>query len=506
MTVQVADGNGGFDTQAIAVTVTNTNEAPVITSNGGGASAVINVAENTTAVTTVTAVDADAPAQALTYAIVGGADAGAFTIDAASGNLALRAAPDFEAAADADADNVYQVAIGVSDGQGGVSTQMLNVAVLGVNEAPGAITPVVASVAEGATAGTLVAVVSAFDPDAGEVLRFSLVSDGGGRFVVDATSGVLTVAPGAALDFEAQTSHTLVLRVTDAQGLTSEQAIVVSLQDVAEGGGGTPTPSPTPAPLPTPTPEPAPPVNTQQPPATDSPSSPAPTTASASAVAAVLVDQPNPARGAGSGELAQGVVDDDRSGTRADGYSVLMPTLRLPRDAAPTFASVTFMNDGVDLGDVWSLSPDADADITAHRVLVSSLRVGADEGDDARAGDGGSRRSADDVLRSLLQDPVRVASATLTAGFVWWLTRGGGLLTSMLMGVPAWRHVDLLPVLGPARDGRDDDDAGDGDVDAADLPFRLDVADDARLGDDPEQAVASLFNASRMFGESKIVP
>ena len=42
-----------------------------------------------------------------------------------------------------------------------------------------------------------------------------------------------------------------------------------------------------------------------------------------------------------------------------------------------------------------------------------------------------------------------------TAGFVWWLTRSGGLLTSMLMGAPAWRHLDLLPVV--ARRGNDDD-------------------------------------------------
>ena len=35
------------------------DNAPVITSDGGGASAAINVAENTTAVTTVTATDAD---------------------------------------------------------------------------------------------------------------------------------------------------------------------------------------------------------------------------------------------------------------------------------------------------------------------------------------------------------------------------------------------------------------------------------------------------------------
>jgi hypothetical protein len=53
-----------------------------------------------------------------------------------------------------------------------------------------------------------------------------------------------------------------------------------------------------------------------------------------------------------------------------------------------------------------------------------------------------------------------MASVGFTAGFVWWLTRSGGLLTSMLMGVPAWRHLDLLPVV--ARRSDDDDDNDDG--------------------------------------------
>ena len=58
--VQVSDGHGGIDTQAIAVTVTDVNDAPVITSNGGGDTAAVSIAENTTAVTTVTATDPDA--------------------------------------------------------------------------------------------------------------------------------------------------------------------------------------------------------------------------------------------------------------------------------------------------------------------------------------------------------------------------------------------------------------------------------------------------------------
>ena len=86
--VQVSDGTN-TDSQAIAVTVGNLNDnAPVISSNGGGANASISMAENATAVTTVTATDAD-PGATLTYSIAGGADAAKFSIDAATGALSF---------------------------------------------------------------------------------------------------------------------------------------------------------------------------------------------------------------------------------------------------------------------------------------------------------------------------------------------------------------------------------------------------------------------------------
>src|SRR4029077_3580354 len=81
-----------------------TNSAPAITSNGGGTTASVSVAENSTAVTTVTSTDPDA-GQTLTYAIVpvasgGAADAAKFTINATTGALAFVTAPNFEAPTD----------------------------------------------------------------------------------------------------------------------------------------------------------------------------------------------------------------------------------------------------------------------------------------------------------------------------------------------------------------------------------------------------------------------
>jgi hypothetical protein len=46
----------------------------------------------------------------------------------------------------------------------------------------------------------------------------------------------------------------------------------------------------------------------------------------------------------------------------------------------------------------------------------------------------------------------------LTAGTVWWALRAGGLLTSLVVSMPAWRHADLLAVL---PDDEDDEDSWD---------------------------------------------
>ncbi len=105
-----------------------TNVSPGISSNGGGATANISVVENTTAVTTVTATDADL--DTLTYSLDPASDDdGFFTIDSGTGILTFIAAPDFETPADLDGDNVYEVTVKVADGYGGVDTQDISVTV-----------------------------------------------------------------------------------------------------------------------------------------------------------------------------------------------------------------------------------------------------------------------------------------------------------------------------------------------------------------------------------------
>ena len=109
------------------------NAAPVITSNGGAATAALTIPENSIAVTTVTATDANA--DPLTYSIAGGADAARFSINATTGALRFVSAPNFEAPADAGANNVYEVIVQVSDGSAS-DQQALSISVSDVNENP----------------------------------------------------------------------------------------------------------------------------------------------------------------------------------------------------------------------------------------------------------------------------------------------------------------------------------------------------------------------------------
>jgi uncharacterized repeat protein (TIGR02543 family) len=171
---------------------------PIITSDGGGNSASIIVAENQTAVTTVTATDPDSTS--FTYSISGGLDANLFAIDSSSGVLTFKNAPDFESPDDYYADNIYRVAVQVSDG-GLNDSQEISITVTDINEAPvitsngGEVTANL-EVKEGLTAVT---VIKATDPE-DDTLAFSISGLDADLFIIDSSSGILSFI--AAPDFE----------------------------------------------------------------------------------------------------------------------------------------------------------------------------------------------------------------------------------------------------------------------------------------------------------------
>ena len=125
---QVSDLSSDNNRAKVNITVDAVNDAPTITSNGGGVTAAINVTENTTVVTTVTATDADLDTP--TFSIDPASDDAAFfSIDPNSGALIFNTVPDFETAADLNGDNIYEVTVKADDGNGGVDTQAISVTV-----------------------------------------------------------------------------------------------------------------------------------------------------------------------------------------------------------------------------------------------------------------------------------------------------------------------------------------------------------------------------------------
>lgn len=101
---------------------------PVITSDGGGSFAAINVISGNASVTQVQASDSDSTA--LSYSLVSDTDTALFSIDPTSGNLSFNTAPDYTNPQDADLDNRYELTVQARDESGNLDEQRLLVTVL----------------------------------------------------------------------------------------------------------------------------------------------------------------------------------------------------------------------------------------------------------------------------------------------------------------------------------------------------------------------------------------
>ena len=58
------------------------------------------------------------------------------------------------------------------------------------------------------------------------------MDDAGGRFAINASTGAITVANGALLDYETATSHVINVRALDQQGHAFDQPFTIAVTDV----------------------------------------------------------------------------------------------------------------------------------------------------------------------------------------------------------------------------------------------------------------------------------
>ncbi|CAO1661545.1 hypothetical protein [Salinicola sp. NYA28a] len=111
----------------LSTTIDSVNDAPVFSTPSA-----LSVSENSTVVTTLSAIDVDGGDPI--YTITGGADQSLFTLDSNSGALSFNSAPNFEAPTDQGADNVYDIEVTASDRQDGTTPLALAISVTNVNE------------------------------------------------------------------------------------------------------------------------------------------------------------------------------------------------------------------------------------------------------------------------------------------------------------------------------------------------------------------------------------
>ncbi|MCL1143620.1 Ig-like domain-containing protein [Shewanella gaetbuli] len=227
--VSVTDGTYS-DSQAINITVTDVNDNPVITSNGGLATAAVSVAENTTAVTTATSTDEDL--DTITYTL-SGTDAAAFTIDPATGVLTFAIAPDFETPTDIGGNNIYDVIVTATDNGTPILTdsQAIAVTVIDVNDAPVITSAATTTVNENQTAAID---VNATDAD-GDTLTYSLSGTDSALFNIDVNTGIVTFK--AAPNFESpgdnggNNVYDIIVTANDGS-LDDVQSIAITVADV----------------------------------------------------------------------------------------------------------------------------------------------------------------------------------------------------------------------------------------------------------------------------------
>ncbi|MGQ3360675.1 MAG: beta strand repeat-containing protein [Phreatobacter sp.] len=230
--VTATSQDGSAATQSFAIAVTDVDEfdvAPVSDSNAAANAVTENAAIGTTVGITAFASDGDATNSGVTYALTDNAG-GRFAIDATTGVVTVAGAIDREAGA------TQAITVRATSADGSTTTQSYSIAINDVDEfdvtAPVDADVASNSIAENAAAGTTVGVTAfASDGDAtNSGVTYALTDNAGGRFAIDATTGVVTVA--GALNFETSASHAITVRATSADGSTASQTFNIGVNDL----------------------------------------------------------------------------------------------------------------------------------------------------------------------------------------------------------------------------------------------------------------------------------
>ena len=222
--VTATDSGGLTDSITVTITVTDVNEAPAFAS----ATAERSVDENTAAGMAIgdafTATDPD-DGDTVMYS-VGGTDMGSFAIGETTGQLMTMGMLDHETKAS------YTVMVIATDSGGLTGSITVTISVMDVNDAPMfASDTATRTVEENTASGMAIGdPVTAMDDD-GDDVTYSLGGTDMGSFAIDEATGQLKTM--ADLDYEAKTSHTVMVTASDGT-LMSSVTVTIMVTDVPE--------------------------------------------------------------------------------------------------------------------------------------------------------------------------------------------------------------------------------------------------------------------------------
>ncbi|AIQ96171.1 hypothetical protein EW15_0079 [Prochlorococcus sp. MIT 0801] len=212
--LQVTDSGGETYAKAFTLSVNDLNETPTALTLSSS-----SFNENIAAASTVATLSTtdDDTSDTHTYSLVTGTDDtdnSSFTIDGSS--LKIKASPDYETKSS------YKIRLQTTDSGGETYAEAFTLSVKDLNEAPTSWNFSSYYFDENIAADSTVAIISAVDEDQSDTHTFSLIggyveSSGNSNFYIDGNQLKIKTSP----DYEAQSTYTVVVRVTDAKGLTS---------------------------------------------------------------------------------------------------------------------------------------------------------------------------------------------------------------------------------------------------------------------------------------------
>lgn len=239
LAIEVRDQDGLAVVETVTVSVTNMAISDIAMESGGE----IDEDDGAGTVAAVFGAYENPLEPTATFALVDSAD-GRFTLDGATLKVANGAV---------FSPGQVSVTVSATDGTGPAYQESFLIDVTGDSGGGGGIDPPgnapptglllsnAAQVSENAAPGTVIATLSAIDPDVGDSHSFA-VTGGASASLFQVVGDALQVAPGAVLDFEDQTTHSIVVSVEDQDGGfhaggVNIQVLNQAISDITLAGG-----------------------------------------------------------------------------------------------------------------------------------------------------------------------------------------------------------------------------------------------------------------------------